>query len=326
MNTVTKQLTMHQALNMALDHALAKDNNVVLYGQDIASCGGVFRITDGLVTKYGAKRVFNTPLSESLMAGMAVGMALHGLKPICEMQFMGFAYTTLDQMINHISRLYHRSKGQAQANIVFRIPFGGQIPAPEHHADSYEQLFATIPGLHVISPSDSQAAYSLLSASIQHAEPTVVLEPICRYHQRAYVDTTATYALTKARTLEKGNDITIISWGGMVTTVTQAIAELTTTIDCEHIDLVALNPIDTATLLASVRKTRRLLIVQDAHSNCSVASEISATITEHLFGQLTQPVKRLTAPNRIQPPFRYRNQYCPQQKTIQQTIEDMTKI
>ncbi len=325
MQSPTKQLTMHQALNSALDAAMSSDQNIILYGQDIATCGGVFRITDGLIDKYGSQRVFNTPLSETLMAGMAVGMALQGLKPICEMQFMGFAYSTLDQMINHISRLQHRTKGLASTNIVFRIPFGGQIPAPEHHADSYEQLFATIPGISVVSPSDSQAAYSLLTASITQTKPTIILEPICRYHQRTNVNTAITYSLTKARTIQKGNSITIISWAGMVNTVQQAINLVDTNISCEHIDLVSLNPIDIESLITSVSKTQKLLIVQDSHSTCSIASEITAQITERLFNTLKLPIKRLCAPNCIQPPYRYRHQYCPQRDTIKQVIEHMSK-
>ncbi len=316
-------LSMHKALNKALHDSMQEDENIIVYGQDVASCGGVFRITDNLKEKFGTKRIFNTPLSECLLAGMTVGMALHGIKPICEIQFMGFAYSTLDQMINHISRIYYRSKNMKNCPCVFRIPYGGQIPAPEHHADSYEQLFATIPGLQVITPSDAQMAYTLLRNCIKNNNPTVFLEPIYCYHQKDRVDCDIKIDHLNSRYIRTGKKITIIAWGGMIKTIQQALSDSPYRDDYTLIDLLCLNPIDYKNIFTSVAATKKCLIIQDAHSQVSIASELSANITEQLFSELAMPVIRLTAPNSIQPPFRYREQYYPNKDKIVKEVSNM---
>lgn len=319
MNTST---TVHKALNIALHDIMHNNDNVVVFGQDVADCGGVFRVTDGLKEAYGKSRVFNTPLSEALIAGMGIGMSMQGLKPIAEFQFMGFAFTAIDQILNHASRLVQRMPYREDIQgCIYRIAYGGQIPAPEHHADSYEQLFATIPGIRVITPSNAQKAYSLLVAASKSKEPVVFLEPIISYHQRGNLDTNITMDLSTCHKITQGDKLSVFCWGGMCTTVEQIIKKEKLQDECELIDLVSLNPIDYATLVASADKTKKCLIIQDSHSMVSVSSDIIA----NLYESCQQPIsiKRLCAPNITQPPFRYRWQYCPSKEEITENIRKL---
>ena len=212
-------VNMVQALNYALDHAMHKDKHVVLLGQDIGVNGGIFRVTKNLIEKYGANRVIDMPLSETLIAGMAVGMATQGLKPIAEFQFMGFMYAGLDQIINHASRFRNRSQGSITCPVVYRMPYGGGVRAPEHHSESMEALLCHIPGLRVVSPSSPASAYGLLLAAIENPDPVIFLEPLKQYHtlkENVNMDGNS-LPLDQASVICEGKDITLIAWGAMVT-------------------------------------------------------------------------------------------------------------
>jgi len=315
--------SMATALNHALSYSMDKDDRVIVLGQDVASCGGVFRVTDGLLERFGEKRVLNTPLSETLIAGMTAGMAISGLHPVCELQFMGFAFSALDQLINHVSRIRFRTQSKHSAPCVYRVPFGGQINAPEHHADNYESLFCSIPGLRVVCPSSPQAAYDLLNQAIADPDPVVFLEPISLYHttQDICLETTS-FSHKRCHILSEGSDLTIISWGGMHKTLAKALKSYhKSDISCEIIDLVSLNPIDYESIFQSVEKTGRCLIIQEGHAMLSLASELCTTINESLFYKLLAPATRLCAKNTINPPFRYQHTYHPQIEDIHAAVD-----
>ena len=293
-----------QAINLALKHALKKDNSVLVFGEDVGKNGGVFRATENLQQEFGSQRVFDTPISESLIAGMAVGMTSAGLKPIAEFQFMGFIYPAMEQIICHVARIHNRSMGKINCQLVFRAPFGGGIHAPEHHSESTEALFAHIPGLRVVVPSSPQLAYSLLASSIQSPDPVIFLEPKKIYHAvKDTIDFNKTIALDQCHIIKPGSDLTILTWGAVLHTVKQTIQllERSQDISIEIIDLSSIKPIDMNTIINSVNKTRRCLIIQEAPQNCGIAAEIAAKVQEKLWSRLVAPVMRLSGYDTIMP-------------------------
>jgi len=307
-------ITLIEAVNQALAYEMASDPDVVLLGEDIGINGGVFRATIDLQEKFGAERVIDTPLAETLIAGMAIGMATQGIKPVAEFQFMGFIYAALDNILNHASRLRNRTRGRLSCPMVIRAPFGGGIRAPEHHSESTEALFAHIPGLRVVIPSSPSRAYGLLLAAIRDPDPVIFLEPkrIYRLQKESVEDNGQALPLDTCYLLREGNDITLVSWGAMIVETLQAADQLAEQgAYAEVIDLACIKPLDMSTILSSVEKTGRCVIIHEAARSGGVGAEIAAQLSESGLTYLLAPVQRVTGYDCIMPLFRLENQYMP---------------
>ena len=307
-------ITLVEAVNLALARAMEDDERVVVLGEDVGANGGVFRATAGLQARFGAERVADTPLAEALIAGMAVGMAAEGLRPVAEIQFAGFAYAALDQIVNHAGRLRHRTQGRLSCPLVLRTPCGAGIHAPEHHSESPEAMFAHVPGIRVVSPSSPAKAYGLLLASIQDPDPVVFLEPsrLYRRFREEVRDDGAPLALDEALVAREGTDVTLVAWGAMVHEALGAADQLAAEgLFAEVIDLATLKPIDLETILRSVAKTSRCVVVSEAPRACSLASEISANVSEQGLLSLVAPVERVTAWDTVTPLARLEERYRP---------------
>lgn len=307
-------VTMLDAINMGLRTEMSADSNVVLLGEDIGINGGVFRATAGLQNTFGKQRVIDTPLSETLIAGMAIGMAAEGLKPVVEIQFMGFIYATFDQIINHASRLRNRTRGRLTCPLVLRAPFGGGIHAPEHHSESTEALFAHIPGLRVVIPSSPSRAYGLLLAAIRDPDPVIFLEPkrIYRMFKQQVQDNAEALPLDVCFVLTEGNDVTLVSWGAMIHETLAAAEQLATNgINAEVIDVATIKPLDMNTILESVAKTGHCVIVHEAAKTCGVGAEISAQLAERGLMSLFAPVERVAGFDTVMPLFKLEQKYMP---------------
>ncbi len=310
---------MVEAIAMAHGWEMQHDPAVVVIGEDVGANGGVFRATQGLQQRFGAERVQDTPLAEAAIAGIAIGMAAQGLKPIAEIQFMGFLYPALDQIINHMSRLRHRTRGRLTCPIVMRMPHGGGIHAPEHHSESVETLLCHVPGLRVVSPSSPARAYGLLLAAIRDPDPVMFLEPtrLYRASRQEVPDDGRALPLDRAFVLREGADVTIVAWGAMIAETLQASAELADTgVDAEVIDLATLSPIDATTILDSVAKTGRLVIVQEAARNVGVGAEIAAIAAEDGLFDLLAPIRRVTGYDTVMPLHRLEREYIPSVRRI----------
>ncbi|KDB07997.1 Pyruvate dehydrogenase (acetyl-transferring) [Burkholderia sp. lig30] len=307
-------LNLVEAVNRALAYALANDPAVVLLGEDIGVNGGVFRATVDLQSRFGAERVIDTPLAETAIAGAAIGMAAMGLRPVAEIQFTGFIYPTLDHVLNHASRLRHRTRGRLSCPLVIRSPCGGGIHAPEHHSESPEALFAHIPGLRVVMPSSPARAYGLLLAAIRDPDPVIFLEPtrLYRLFRQAVEDDGEALPLDSCFTVRDGTDVTLVSWGAALQEA-QAAADLLANegVMAEVIDVATLKPLDMDTILASVAKTGRCVIVHEAPRTAGLGAEIAATIAERGLYTLLAPVQRVTGYDVVVPLFRLENQYLP---------------
>jgi len=313
------QITLVEAVNLALARAMAEDPDVVVLGEDVGKDGGVFRATLGLLDKFGPERVIDTPLAENLIAGMAIGMAAEGLRPVCEIQFSGFAYTTLDQMLNHAGRMRHRTQGRLSCPMVLRTPCGAGIHPPEHHSESPDAMFAHIPGIRVVYPSSPKRAYGLLLAAIRDPDPVVFLEPtrLYRLFKEDVIDNGEALALDACFTLREGTDVTLVTWGAMVYETLQVADELGEQgIVAEVIDVATLKPLDFDTILASVARTGRCVVVTEAPRHCSIASEIAATLAERGLLTLLAPVQRVTAPDVVVPLARLEQHYLPGKQQI----------
>jgi 2-oxoisovalerate dehydrogenase E1 component beta subunit len=292
-------LSMQQALNRALDEVLAENPKTVVFGEDCGRLGGVFRITDGLQAKYGEARVFDTPLAESGILGMSVGLAMAGFHPIPEVQFDGFAYPAINQIVCQIGRMNYRSRGTLPMPITLRIPSFGGIRAPEHHGESLEALFAHVPGLKVVSPSNPHEAYHLLKYAASRPDPVIFMEPKSRYWQKGEVDSASAEAdggsPTGAKVMRHGRHLTLVAWGAMVARCLQ-VADLAAEdgADIEVLDLRWLKPIDAQTLVASVQKTRRAVVVHEAPLTSGLGAEVAQLITQGCFATLKAPVERVT--------------------------------
>lgn len=292
-------LTMVKAINAGLRRSLAGDDRVVLMGEDIGTLGGVFRVTDGLQTEFGPRRVMDSPLAESGILGTAVGMAYRGLRPVVEIQFDGFIYPAFDQIVSQVARMHYRTAGAVRMPITIRVPFAGGIGAAEHHSDSPEAYFAHAAGLRVVSPSTPQDAYTLIRQAIASDDPVLFFEPKRRYHAKGEVDEEASLQdarpMGTARVLTAGSDVTLVTYGGLVQMAADAaLAAEDEGVSVEVIDLRSLSPLDLDTVAASVRKTGRLVVTHEAALSGGLGAEISASITERCFYQLEHAPVRVT--------------------------------
>lgn len=313
------QITLVEAVNLALRHEMERDPSVVVLGEDIGVDGGVFRATLGLLERFGPERVIDTPLAETMIAGMAIGMAAEGLKPVAEIQFAGFAYATIDQILNHAGRMRHRTQGRLSCPLVLRTPCGAGIHAPEHHSESPEAMFAHIPGIRVVYPSSPRRAYGLLLAAIRDPDPVVFLEPtrLYRLFKEEVTDDGQAAQLDACYTAREGTDVTLIAWGAMVYEALAAAEDLAEQgISAEVMDVATLKPLDLDTLLASVAKTGRCVIVTEAPRTCSFASEIAAGLAEEGLLHLLAPVARVTAYDVVVPLPRLERRYMPDKERI----------
>jgi len=291
-----KVMTMVQAINNALDIKLAEDKNIVVYGEDVGVEGGVFRVTEGLQNKHGENRVFDSPLAESAIVGTAVGMAVAGMRPVVEMQFSGFAYPALNQIISHVSRIHNRSRGKYSVPMVIRMPYGGGINALEHHSESMEAFYAHTPGLKVVIPSTPYDAKGLLISAIETDDPIIFMEPkrIYRDIKQEVPEEKFSIPIGKAKVVNEGKDVTVIAYGAMVREVQKAIVMAKNdNISIELIDLRTIYPIDRETISKSLRKTGRLVVVAEAPTSFGIGAELSAIAMEEAFLYLEAPVNRV---------------------------------
>jgi len=322
------EVALIEAVNMALMRAMQDDERVVVLGEDVGVNGGVFRATVGLQARFGAERVLDAPLAETLIAGMSIGMAVEGLRPVFEIQFMGFIYSAVDQIISHAARLRNRTRGRLTCPIVLRAPYGGGIHAPEHHSESTEALFAHIPGLRVVIPSSPSRAYGLLLAAVNDPDPVIFLEPkrVYRVLKQEVIDNGEALPLDVCFTLREGKDITLVTWGAMVHEVTQVADQLEKDgISAEVIDVATIKPLDMETILTSVEKTGRCVIIHEAARTCGVGAEIAAQLAEQGLMFLMAPVQRVTGYDTVMPLYRLEQEYMPDTARIlaavRQTLE-----
>jgi 2-oxoisovalerate dehydrogenase E1 component beta subunit len=308
-----EQLTIGKALNTGLRRAMEDDSSVIIMGEDVGKLGGVFRITDGLQKDFGEHRVIDTPLAESGIIGTAIGLAMRGYRPVCEIQFDGFVYPAYDQIVSQVAKFHYRSRGKIAIPMVIRIPFGGGIGAVEHHSESPEAYFAHTPGLKVVTCANPHDAYWMIQQSIHSDDPIIFLEPKRRYWDKGEVHTDAAGTdLHAARVARPGRDATVVAYGPMVRTALEA-AEAATEDgrELEVIDLRSLSPLDMAPVYASVRRTGRLIVVHEAPSNAGLGAELAARVTEECFYSLEAPVLRVTGPNIPYPAARVEETYLP---------------
>lgn len=297
-------MTMVKAINNALDIKLNEDSTIVVYGEDVGVEGGVFRVTEGLQKKYGADRVFDSPLAESGIVGSALGMAVSGLRPVVELQFEGFTFPAFNQILSNVSRMQNRSRKKYRVPMVIRFPYGGGINALEHHSDSPEALFAHIPGLKVVIPSTPYDAKGLMIAAIESNDPIIFMEPkrIYRAIKQEVSEEKFTLPLGKAKVVQEGTDITVVAFGAMIRECQRAIAMAQEAgISVELIDLRSIYPIDRETIGNSVRKTGRMIVVAEAHQSFSVGSELIAIANEEAFLYLEAPPRRVMGFDTIVP-------------------------
>jgi 2-oxoisovalerate dehydrogenase E1 component beta subunit len=313
------QITLVEAINRALVSEMARDEAVVVLGQDVGRDGGVFRSTLGLIDRFGPERVLDTPLAEGLIAGVSVGMAAEGLKPVAEIQFSGFAYTTIDQILNHAGRMRYRTRGRLTCPMVLRTPCAAGIHAPEHHSESPEAMFAHIPGIRVVYPSSPRRAYGLLLAAIRDPDPVISLEPtrLYRLFKEDVEDDGMALPLDTCFTLRDGTDVTLVTWGAMVhETLTAADLLAEEGYAAEVIDVATLKPYDLDTILASVARTGRCVVVTEAPRTASFASEIAAAVGEQGLMTLLAPVQRVTGYDTVVPLARLERHYIPSPERI----------
>ncbi len=297
-------MTLVQAINNALDIKLAEDKTVVVYGEDVGVEGGVFRVTEGLQQKHGVERVFDSPLAESAIVGTALGMALSGLRPVVELQFDGFTYPGFNQIVSHVARMNNRSRGLFKAPLVIRFPYGGGINALEHHSESPEALYAHIPGLKVVIPSTPHDAKGLMIAAIESDDPIIFMEPkrIYRAIKQEVNDGKFTIPIGKAKVLSEGKDVTVVAFGAMIRECQKALVMAKEAgISVELIDLRTIYPIDKETIVNSVKKTGKIVIVAEAPSSFSVGAELMAIVNEEAFLHLEAPPKRVMGFDTIVP-------------------------
>ncbi|MHC1680577.1 MAG: alpha-ketoacid dehydrogenase subunit beta [Methanomassiliicoccales archaeon] len=290
-------MNMVQAINSALAMEMERDPSVVILGEDVGLDGGVFRVTDGLLDKFGEARVIDTPLAEMGIAGVAIGMAFNGLRPVAEVQFMGFSYLTLNQMINHAARMRNRTRGRITVPMVLRMPYGAGVKALEHHSESTEALYAQIPGLKVVVPSTPLEAKGLLTSSIRDPDPVIFLEPTRSYRmlKEEVPDGEYLVPLGKARTVQEGDDVTVVGWGAMIPLIQKAVSNLQASV--EVIDLRTISPMDSDTVVESVKRTGRAVVVHEAPRSFGPGAEIASRIYEGAILKLEAPVERVTAPD-----------------------------
>jgi 2-oxoisovalerate dehydrogenase E1 component beta subunit len=309
-------LTLSRALNEGLRKALEDHPKALIMGEDVGKLGGVFRVTDGLQKDFGEARVIDTPLAESGIIGTAIGLALRGYRPICEIQFDGFVYPAYDQIVSQLAKMRYRSRGTIALPMVIRIPFGGGIGAVEHHSESPEALFTHIPGLRVVACGDPVEAFTMIQQSVTCDDPVIFFEPKRRYWEKADIDIPGALAaaqpMDQARTLAAGTDVTVVTYGPMVRTCAEAaIAGREDGRSIEVIDLRSLAPLDTETIFESVRRTGRCVVVHEATVNGGLGAEIAAEVTQECFYHLQAPVLRVGGYSTPYPPSRLEEYYLP---------------
>jgi 2-oxoisovalerate dehydrogenase E1 component beta subunit len=318
-----ESLSMAKALNLGLQAALAADPKVLLMGEDIGKLGGVFRVTEGLQAEFGDKRVLDTPLAESGIVGTAIGLAMRGYRPVCEIQFDGFIFPGFDQITSQLAKLTARHEGSLQLPVVIRVPFGGHIGAVEHHQESPEAYFAHTPGLRVVSPATPHDAYWMIQDAITSPDPVLFFEPKSRYWPKGDVDFAERGApLHASRVVRAGTEVTLVGYGPMVSMLLQAaeVAQGEGT-SIEVVDLRSISPIDWEPLLESVRKTGRLIVAHEAPGFVSVGSEIAATVTERAFYSLEAPVLRVAGFDTPFPPAKLESAYLPDVDRILEAVD-----
>lgn len=318
---------MVKALNEALRRSLSEDDRTLVLGEDVGKLGGVFRVTEGLQAEFGDKRVFDTPLAEAAIAGVSLGLALAGWRPVAEMQFDGFSYPALDQVISHVAKYRYRSRGRQTVPIVIRIPFAGGIGAAEHHSESPEAYYAHTAGLKVVAPSTPIDAHDLLRASIADPDPVIFFEPKSRYWSKEAGDLDGASALPigKARVLREGSDCTVIAYGAMVArSLAAAHAAAARGTELEVLDLRTLVPLDLDALAASVRRTGRAVVVHEAPLTAGFGAEVVARLMEDAFDYLEAPVLRVTGYDTPYPPATIESHYLPSIERILDAVDRVT--
>jgi pyruvate dehydrogenase E1 component beta subunit len=316
-------LTMAKAINEGLRAAMAADEKVILMGEDIGTLGGVFRVTEYLAAEFGENRVLDTPLAESGIVGAAIGLAMRGYRPVCEIQFDGFIFPGFDQITSQLAKLTYRHEGSASFPVVIRVPYGGHIGAVEHHQESPEAYFAHTPGLRVVSPATANDAYWMIQQAIASNDPVLFFEPKSRYWQKGEVaDDGVPTPLHHSRVVRTGTQVTLVGHGAMVAQLLQA-AEVAASegTSVEVVDLRSLSPIDYAPLLESVQKTGRLVVAQEAPGNVSVGSEVAATVAERAFYSLEAPVLRVSGFDTPFPPAKLEGAYLPDVDRILEAVD-----
>ncbi len=309
------KMNMVQALNLALTQEMAKDDRVIVLGEDVGVDGGVFRVTDGLLAKYGDQRVVDTPLAESAIAGVSIGMAVYGLRPVCEMQFDGFSYYTMHQMENHAARLRWRSQGRYGVPMVMRAPYGGGVRALEHHSESREAYWAHMPGMKMVIPSGPRNARALLVSAIRDPDPVVFYEPKALYRafREEVPEEEETLPLGHPQRVREGDDITLIAYGAMMRPTLEAADELQRAdgVAADVIDLLTISPLDDALLVESARKTGRVVVIHEAPRSFGPGAEVVARLVEKAFYHLEAPVARVTGYDVVIPLFSREKYYLP---------------
>ncbi|GAB4389484.1 MAG: alpha-ketoacid dehydrogenase subunit beta [Thermodesulfovibrionales bacterium] len=318
------ELNMVHAINAALRAEMGRDRDVVVLGEDVGADGGVFRATEGLLAEFGPERVVDTPLSESAIVGMSIGMAAYGLRPVCEIQFMGFIYGAMEQVLTHAARIRSRSRGRYSCPLVIRTPYGAGIKAPEIHSESTEALFCQAPGLKVVAPSDPYNAKGLLTAAIRDPDPVIFLEPTRLYRLGKAEVPEEDYALPlgKARVAREGDRVTLISWGSMLHQSLRAVEEME---GVEVLDLMTLRPFDEEAVLESVRKTGRAVVVQEAPRACGLGAEVAAFLAEEAILHLKGPVLRVAGYDAVLPLPRLEPLYMPSTQRIAKAVEEVLR-
>lgn len=313
------KLNIVQAINAALKEEMSRDKSVIVLGEDVGRDGGVFRVTEGLLDMFGPGRVIDTPLAELGIVGASVGMAAYGLKPVAEIQFMGFIYAAIEQVFSHAGRIRSRSRGRFTCPMVVRTPYGIGIKAPELHSESAEAFFCHMPGVKVVVPSTPYNAKGLLISAIRDPDPVIFLEPARLYRSIKSEVPEGEYAipLGKASVYQEGKDLTVVAWGTML----HKAAEAAEGFDCEIIDLMTLKPIDEETILNSVKKTGRLVIVHEATRNCGLGAEVSALVAEGALMHLKAPIVRVAGPEAVTPMARLEDYYMPGVDRIKRAYE-----
>lgn len=318
-----ENMAMGKAITAGLRQAMLNDPKVLLMGEDIGQLGGVFRVTDGLFQEFGKNRVLDTPLAESGIVGTAIGLAMRGYRPVCEIQFDGFIYPAFDQITSQLAKLTSRHDGKLTFPVVIRVPYGGHIGAVEHHQESNEAYFAHTAGLRLVSPSNPHDAYWMIQEAIASNDPVMFFEPKSRYWPKGDVDLSASnYPLHASRVVREGTEVTLIGHGAMVSVLLQA-AEIAASegTSCEVVDLRSLSPIDYAPILDSVRKTGRAIVAQEAPGNVSLGSEIAATIAERAFYSLEAPVTRVSGFDVPFPPAKLEATFLPDADRVLDAID-----
>ena len=309
------KLNMVQALNLALAQEMARDDGVIILGEDVGLDGGVFRVTDGLIDQFGPQRVVDTPLAESGIVGMSIGMALYGLRPVCEIQFSGFSYEGFHQIESHASRLRWRSRGRFQVPMVLRTPYGGNVRALEHHSESREVFYAHMPGLKMVIPSGPRIARALLISAIRDPDPVIFYEPKALYRafREEVPEEDEAFPLGQSRVAREGTDVTMVAYGAMLRPTLKAAQQLAEAdgIQAEVIDLLTLAPLDDALFTASVRKTGRAVVIHEAPMSYGPGAEIVSRIMEKSFYYLEAPIARVTGFDIIVPLFSREAHYFP---------------